>query len=249
MFARDPRSQPGRDRRARHPRLPRDGHRADGHLFRCRRARAAHDAGRPRRARRPCAGGRRATCRSRRCWPPHAPAGPRPCTPATASCPRTPSSPPPAQTAGITFIGPSPRPWRSWARRSTPATLAERAGVPVIPGEAPADQSDEALLAAAARIGFPVLLKPSAGGGGIGMKVVVTQPTRFRTLRHRPGARPQAAFGDPTLYVERLIARAAPRGVPDPGRPPRAAPCTSSSASARCSGATRRWWRKRPRWR
>ena len=88
--------------------------------------------------------------------------------------------------------------------------LAERAGVPVIPGEAPADQGDAALLAAAGRIGFPVLLKPSAGGGGIGMKVVTAADALAHAARS-PDARRQAAFGDPTLYLERLIER--PRHV------------------------------------
>ena len=51
--------------------------------------------------------------------------------------------------------------------------LMQEAGVPVVPGETPVDQSnDGSLAAAAARVGFPLLLKPSAGGGGIGMKVV-----------------------------------------------------------------------------
>ena len=88
--------------------------------------------------------------------------------------------------------------------------LAERAGVPVIPGEAPADQGDAALQAAAARIGFPVLLKPSAGGGGIGMKVV-TAAAGLPDAAAQARREAQAAFGDPTLYLERLIAE--PRHV------------------------------------
>jgi acetyl/propionyl-CoA carboxylase alpha subunit len=88
--------------------------------------------------------------------------------------------------------------------------LAEQAGVPVVPGETPADQSDASIAAAATRIGFPALIKPSEGGGGIGMKEVhdaaaladaIAQARREAT----------AAFGDGTLYVERLIA--SPRHV------------------------------------
>ena len=93
-------------------------------------------------------------------------------------------------------------------------------GVPVIPGEAPADQGDEALQAAADRIGFPVLLKPSAGGGGIGMKVV-TAAAGLADAAAQARREAAAAFGDPTLYLERLIERAAPRRVPDRGGPPR----------------------------
>ena len=60
--------------------------------------------------------------------------------------------------------------------------LAPQAGVPVVPGETPADQTDEAIAAAARRVGFPVLIKPSEGGGGIGMKRV---RERVRTARRR----------------------------------------------------------------
>jgi acetyl/propionyl-CoA carboxylase alpha subunit len=84
------------------------------------------------------------------------------------------------------------------------------AGVPVVPGVTPEDQSDDGIAADADRLGFPVLVKASAGGGGKGM----------RTVRDRDSARTSiaaarreaiAAFGDGTLYVERLIER--PRHV------------------------------------
>jgi acetyl-CoA carboxylase biotin carboxylase subunit len=106
--------------------------------------------------------------------------------------------------AGIVFIGPSPAAMISVGSKINARALAERAGVPVIPGEAPADQRDETLLAAAGRIGYPVLLKPSAGGGGIGMKVV-TAPAGFPDAAAQARREAQAAFGDPTLYLERLI--------------------------------------------
>src|SRR5262245_44176424 len=112
--------------------------------------------------------------------------------------------------AGIVFIGPSPAAMISVGSKINARALAERAGVPVIPGEAPADQRDETLLAAAGRIGYPVLLKPSAGGGGIGMKIVTTRaglPDAAAQARREA----QAAFADPTLYLERLIE--APRHV------------------------------------
>jgi acetyl/propionyl-CoA carboxylase alpha subunit len=88
--------------------------------------------------------------------------------------------------------------------------LAKEAGVPVVPGETPADQSDESIATAAAKMGLPILIKPSEGGGGIGMKEV-------RDAAQLAGAIAQArreataAFGDGTLYVERLIE--APRHV------------------------------------
>ena len=112
--------------------------------------------------------------------------------------------------AGITFIGPSPQAMALVGSKTTARDVAARAGVPVIPGEAPADQSDDALLAAATRVGFPVLLKPSEGGGGIGMKEVAT-PDALAAAAAQAKREAAAAFGDPTLYVERLIAR--PRHV------------------------------------
>src|SRR4029450_1623444 len=81
---------------------------------------------------------------------------------------------------------------------------AVEAGVPVVPGETPGDQSEEGIAAAARRVGSPVLLKPSEGGGGIGMKTVRDEellPAAIAQARREA----IAAFGDGTLYVERLI--------------------------------------------
>ena len=88
--------------------------------------------------------------------------------------------------------------------------LMQASGVPVVPGETPADQSDESLLRAAGQVGYPVMVKPSAGGGGIGMRVVRNAAEALSALQagRREAA---AAFGDPTLYVERLVER--PRHV------------------------------------
>ena len=114
------------------------------------------------------------------------------------------------EDAGLTFIGPPAAAIERLGSKTGARRLMESAGVPVVPGETPADQSDAALLAAAARVGFPLLVKPAAGGGGIGMKAV-------RALGDLPAALGQArreaaaAFGDGTLYVERLIER--PRHV------------------------------------
>jgi acetyl-CoA carboxylase biotin carboxylase subunit len=108
--------------------------------------------------------------------------------------------------AGVTFIGPPPDALERMGSKIGAREVARAAGVPVVPGETPASQADEAIATAAARVGFPILLKPSAGGGGIGMKTV-------RTAGELPGAVAQArreaaaAFGDATLYVERLIER------------------------------------------
>jgi 3-methylcrotonyl-CoA carboxylase alpha subunit len=80
------------------------------------------------------------------------------------------------------------------------------AGVPVVPGETPADQSDQAIHAALDRVGLPALLKPAAGGGGIGMKTVRARSEIDEAIQ-RGRREAFAAFGDGTLYVERLVER------------------------------------------
>ena len=112
--------------------------------------------------------------------------------------------------AGIVFIGPPPEAIERMGSKIAAREVAERAGVPVVPGRIPADQTDAALADAARSIGFPVLLKPSAGGGGIGMKAVPDERVLLAAIgqARREAA---AAFGDDTLYVERLVER--PRHV------------------------------------
>ncbi len=108
--------------------------------------------------------------------------------------------------AGLVFVGPPPDAIDRMGSKVDARRLMERAGVPVVPGESPADQTDDALEAAAARVGFPVLVKPSGGGGGIGMRVVRRQEEAASAIQ---SARREAAsaFGDGTLYIERLIER------------------------------------------
>jgi acetyl-CoA carboxylase biotin carboxylase subunit len=112
--------------------------------------------------------------------------------------------------AGITFIGPPGEVIDRLGSKIAARAVAQRAGVPVVPGETPADQSGAAIAASARKVGFPVLLKPSAGGGGIGMKTIREERALAAAIEQarREAA---AAFGDGTLYVERLIER--PRHV------------------------------------
>jgi acetyl-CoA carboxylase biotin carboxylase subunit len=121
-----------------------------------------------------------------------------------------PGLPTACEQAGITFIGPSADVIRSIGSKIAARRLAQEAGVPVVPGETPADQSDAAIAAAVKRVGFPVLLKPSAGGGGIGMKTIRDEASLAGAIAQ---ARREAiaAFGDGTLYIERLVER--PRHV------------------------------------
>jgi acetyl-CoA carboxylase biotin carboxylase subunit len=114
------------------------------------------------------------------------------------------------EEAGIVFIGPPADAIDRMGSKIAAREVARRAEVAVVPGYIPADQSDESIAGAAHILGFPVLLKPSAGGGGIGMKAVLDERALVPAIAQ---ARREAvaAFGDGTLYVERLVAR--PRHV------------------------------------
>jgi acetyl-CoA carboxylase biotin carboxylase subunit len=106
--------------------------------------------------------------------------------------------------AGLIFVGPPPEAIARMGSKLGARALMTSAGVPVVPGGTPADQTDAGIRAAALEVGVPLLVKASAGGGGKGMRVV----TRLEELDEAIGAaRREAlgAFGDGTLYVERLV--------------------------------------------
>jgi 3-methylcrotonyl-CoA carboxylase alpha subunit len=115
-----------------------------------------------------------------------------------------PDLPAACEQAGISFIGPPADVITSMGSKIAARRLAHAAGVPVVPGETPADQSDAAIAAAVRRVGFPVLLKPSEGGGGIGMKTVRDEASLAAAIA-QARREATAAFGDGTLYVERLV--------------------------------------------
>ena len=105
--------------------------------------------------------------------------------------------------AGLTFIGPSPAAIRAMGGKAAARLLAEASGVPCLPGDAGADQSEEALLAAATRIGFPVMVKAVGGGGGRGMRRVADAAAFPAALA---AARREAAiFGDDRMLIEKLV--------------------------------------------
>jgi acetyl-CoA/propionyl-CoA carboxylase biotin carboxyl carrier protein len=106
--------------------------------------------------------------------------------------------------AGLRWVGPPPEAIRAMGDKAAARRLAERLGVPVVPGYAGAGQSDRTLRAAATRIGFPLLVKPAGGGGGKGMREVRTVDRLGDALA---GARREAlaAFGDDRLILERLV--------------------------------------------
>jgi acetyl-CoA carboxylase biotin carboxylase subunit len=110
------------------------------------------------------------------------------------------------ENARLIFVGPPSKVIARMGSKIEARALMQRAGVPVVPGETPADQSDEGLQAAIERVGFPALLKASAGGGGKGMRQVAAAPEAVDAIA---AARREAegAFGDGTLYVERRLDR------------------------------------------
>ena len=114
------------------------------------------------------------------------------------------------ESAGLIFIGPPADVIERMGSKIGARELMAGAGVPIVPGETPADQSDAGITAAALRLGYPVLVKASAGGGGKGMRTVQAgeDPLPLIQAARREAV---AAFGDGTLYVERLIER--PRHV------------------------------------
>jgi len=111
------------------------------------------------------------------------------------------------EQAGVTFVGPPSRVIAAMGSKINARRMIQDAGIPIVPGETPADQSDSGILAALTRVGFPALVKASAGGGGKGMRTVGADDDAQETIQaaRREAA---AAFGDGTLYVERLVRHA-----------------------------------------
>lgn len=105
--------------------------------------------------------------------------------------------------AGLTFIGPTGDAMRAMGSKTAARAAMQAAGVPVVPGYQ-AGNSDAGLIAAAPDIGFPVLVKASAGGGGKGMRVVQSAdelPEALASARREA----QHAFGDDQIYLEKYI--------------------------------------------
>jgi 3-methylcrotonyl-CoA carboxylase alpha subunit len=108
--------------------------------------------------------------------------------------------------AGLAFIGPPASAIRAMGSKSAAKTLMEQAGVPLVPGYHGKD-NDPALLAnEAGRIGYPVLIKASAGGGGKGMRRVDTAED-FASALASCQREAKASFGDDHVLVERYVTR------------------------------------------
>ena len=108
---------------------------------------------------------------------------------------------------GITFIGPTVRNMKLMGDKANARRAAQRNAVPIIPGSSDAGTDAQKALGEAERLGFPVLIKASAGGGGRGMKIV-EQAEDFVRLYEQAKAEVQAAFNDPNVYIEKYIPKA-----------------------------------------
>ncbi len=108
------------------------------------------------------------------------------------------------ERAGMRWVGPPPEAIRAMGDKAAARRLATKLGIPVAAGYDGADQSDGALRAAARRIGAPLLVKPAAGGGGKGMRVVRSLPELDAALA-AARREAQAAFGDQRLVLERYL--------------------------------------------
>ncbi|WP_396928087.1 biotin carboxylase N-terminal domain-containing protein [Mycolicibacterium sp.] len=110
------------------------------------------------------------------------------------------------EEAGLAFIGPPSAAIRTMGDKIAAKATVSKFGVPVVPGIARPGLTDAELIDAAGDIGFPILVKPSAGGGGKGMRRVddaADLPAALAAARRESGA----AFGDDTLFLERFVLR------------------------------------------
>ena len=108
--------------------------------------------------------------------------------------------------AGMRFVGPPPSVLQSLGDKAEAKAIAERAKVPVLPGYRGEDQSDDAFVSAARSVGYPVMIKPVAGGGGIGMQTVRAE-RQLREALARARRIATSAFGNERLLLERLVER------------------------------------------
>jgi acetyl-CoA carboxylase biotin carboxylase subunit len=112
--------------------------------------------------------------------------------------------------AGATFIGPPPSAIRAMGGKTAARALMQAAGVPVVPGDngegGKGFANVAAAKAAAARVGYPVMLKAAAGGGGRGMRLVDAED-KLEAALAGAGREALAAFGDGTVYLEKTIVR------------------------------------------
>ncbi|WP_417628055.1 acetyl/propionyl/methylcrotonyl-CoA carboxylase subunit alpha [Pararhodobacter aggregans] len=108
------------------------------------------------------------------------------------------------EAAGLTFIGPSASAIRAMGLKDAAKALMQEAGVPVVPGYMGANQDPEHLAGAADGVGYPVLIKAVAGGGGKGMRLV-ERPQDFRAALESAQGEAATAFGNAAVLIEKYI--------------------------------------------
>ncbi|MGH6794318.1 MAG: acetyl-CoA carboxylase biotin carboxylase subunit, partial [Methylocella sp.] len=109
--------------------------------------------------------------------------------------------------AGVVFIGPPPAAIRAMGDKAQAKALMERAGVPLVPGYHDSQQDPALLSREASTLGFPVLIKPLAGGGGKGMKIV-SRATEFAPQLASAKREALSAFGDDRVLIEKYFSHA-----------------------------------------
>ena len=107
---------------------------------------------------------------------------------------------------GLVFVGPRPTAIRAMGAKNAAKQLMEEAGVPIVPGYHGVEQEDDLLLAESRRIGFPILIKPVAGGGGKGMRVVRSED-EFNSMLASARREAANAFGNQDVIIEKLISQ------------------------------------------
>ena len=108
------------------------------------------------------------------------------------------------EASGITFIGPKPQVIEAMGFKQHARTAMQKAGIPILPGSKGIIASAEQALEMAKEVGYPVILKASAGGGGRGMRVV-NEPEELPNLLAQAQAEAGAAFSCPDMYMEKYI--------------------------------------------
>jgi acetyl-CoA carboxylase biotin carboxylase subunit len=106
--------------------------------------------------------------------------------------------------AGITFIGPSPKAIALMGSKVESRRAVSRFGVPMVPGTVDPVERDDEAKSIAASVGYPIMLKASAGGGGKGMRLVRSDAELTEALRNTR-AEAMAAFGDGAVYIEKFV--------------------------------------------
>ncbi len=108
------------------------------------------------------------------------------------------------RTCNIEFIGPSADAMRQLGDKASARGIAKKAKVPIVPGIETLPEDEEELMVAVEKIGFPVMIKAAAGGGGRGMRIAHSK-THFKAALSQASQEAEAAFGNKTLYIEKLI--------------------------------------------